>query len=207
MRPSNAEMVKVGSGTHIEGLDGLRALAFLIVLFGHCGISWIPNGFGVTIFFLLERISNYDSPPSGMVANRDNIGITLLHQTGIQDSTAAICRGSVRSHLGMGRDHALSCQLEGFSCYPVLPHELFPIAYQSRVACGPDSLMVAGRRRALLSPVPLAISRNVADEPQPGGAGGMLWWRVFGGLGMAHSAFLRPSRAVGARLHGHGYPT
>lgn len=36
----------------IKGLDGIRALAFLMVLLGHCGITWIPAGFGITVFFL-----------------------------------------------------------------------------------------------------------------------------------------------------------
>lgn len=38
----------------IQGLDGVRACAFLLVLCGHCGFSWIPNGFGVTVFFFLS---------------------------------------------------------------------------------------------------------------------------------------------------------
>ena len=40
--------------SHIRGLDGIRACAFLLVLCGHCGFSWIPNGFGVTVFFFLS---------------------------------------------------------------------------------------------------------------------------------------------------------
>ena len=39
---------------HIRGLDGIRACAFLLVLLGHCGFSWIPNGLGVTVFFFLS---------------------------------------------------------------------------------------------------------------------------------------------------------
>lgn len=38
----------------IRGLDGIRACAFLLVLGGHSGFSWIPNGFGVTAFFFLS---------------------------------------------------------------------------------------------------------------------------------------------------------
>jgi len=38
----------------IKGLDGIRACAFLLVLAGHCGLKWIPNGFGVTVFFFLS---------------------------------------------------------------------------------------------------------------------------------------------------------
>jgi peptidoglycan/LPS O-acetylase OafA/YrhL len=38
----------------IKGLDGIRALAFLLVLGGHSGFKWIPNGFGVTVFFFLS---------------------------------------------------------------------------------------------------------------------------------------------------------
>src|SRR5579863_10318382 len=42
-----------GAG-RIKGLDGMRAGAFLLVLGGHCGFKWIPNGFGVTVFFFLS---------------------------------------------------------------------------------------------------------------------------------------------------------
>lgn len=38
----------------VKGLDGIRACAFLLVLAGHCGFKWIPNGFGVTVFFFLS---------------------------------------------------------------------------------------------------------------------------------------------------------
>jgi peptidoglycan/LPS O-acetylase OafA/YrhL len=40
---------------HIRPLDGLRALAILIVFLAHCGLERvIPGGFGVTIFFFLS---------------------------------------------------------------------------------------------------------------------------------------------------------
>lgn len=42
------------SHDRINGLDGIRACAFLLVLAGHCGLKWIPNGFGVTVFFFLS---------------------------------------------------------------------------------------------------------------------------------------------------------
>lgn len=38
----------------IKGLDGIRGCAFLLVLCGHCGMTWIPDGFGVTVFFFLS---------------------------------------------------------------------------------------------------------------------------------------------------------
>lgn len=43
-----------GKDERIKGLDGIRAAAFLMVLFGHCGLKWVPNGFGVTVFFFLS---------------------------------------------------------------------------------------------------------------------------------------------------------
>ncbi|MDP9052691.1 MAG: acyltransferase [Acidobacteriota bacterium] len=43
-----------GERRRIKGLDGIRAVAFLMVLGGHSGYSWIPNGFGVTVFFFLS---------------------------------------------------------------------------------------------------------------------------------------------------------
>jgi peptidoglycan/LPS O-acetylase OafA/YrhL len=38
----------------IPSLDGLRAVSFLLVFFGHSGVGWIPGGFGVTVFFFLS---------------------------------------------------------------------------------------------------------------------------------------------------------
>lgn len=42
------------SGFQIPSLDGIRALAFLLVFLGHVGAPGIPGGFGVTIFFFLS---------------------------------------------------------------------------------------------------------------------------------------------------------
>ena len=39
---------------HIPSLDGLRAVSFLIVFLAHSGISVVPGGFGVTVFFYLS---------------------------------------------------------------------------------------------------------------------------------------------------------
>lgn len=39
---------------HIPSLDGLRAISFLIVFLAHAGISAMPGGFGVTVFFFLS---------------------------------------------------------------------------------------------------------------------------------------------------------
>ena len=38
----------------IPSLDGVRALAFLLVFLGHAGVPGIPAGFGVTVFFFLS---------------------------------------------------------------------------------------------------------------------------------------------------------
>jgi peptidoglycan/LPS O-acetylase OafA/YrhL len=38
----------------IPSLDGIRALAFLLVFLGHVGMPGIPGGFGVTVFFFLS---------------------------------------------------------------------------------------------------------------------------------------------------------
>lgn len=41
--------------THIRSLDGLRAVAIMIVFLSHCGLEKVvPGGFGVTIFFFLS---------------------------------------------------------------------------------------------------------------------------------------------------------
>ena len=40
---------------YIPGLDGLRAIAVLIVLIAHFGLAHIiPGGFGVTVFFIIS---------------------------------------------------------------------------------------------------------------------------------------------------------
>lgn len=52
--PANMQPMFKPAADHIKGLDGIRACAFLLVLIGHCGFKWIPNGFGVTVFFFLS---------------------------------------------------------------------------------------------------------------------------------------------------------
>lgn len=39
---------------YIPSLDGIRAIAFLIVFLSHAGLEFVPGGFGVTIFFFLS---------------------------------------------------------------------------------------------------------------------------------------------------------
>ena len=39
---------------YIPSLDGIRTVAFLIVFLSHLGISGVPGGFGVTVFFFLS---------------------------------------------------------------------------------------------------------------------------------------------------------
>jgi peptidoglycan/LPS O-acetylase OafA/YrhL len=53
MRVDNLADASSDSQLHFSGLDGLRACAFLLVLAGHNGISWVPSGFGVTVLFFL----------------------------------------------------------------------------------------------------------------------------------------------------------
>jgi len=49
-----ATNLKGQSAFTIPSLDGIRALAFLLVFLGHAGTSGIPGGFGVTVFFFLS---------------------------------------------------------------------------------------------------------------------------------------------------------
>ena len=39
---------------HIPSLDGIRTVAVMIVFLSHAGLTFIPGGFGVTIFFFLS---------------------------------------------------------------------------------------------------------------------------------------------------------
>lgn len=64
----------------LKGLDGIRACAFLLVLCGHCGMTWIPDGFGVTVFFFL----------SGYLIT------TLLRREWIRDGDVSISRFYIR---------------------------------------------------------------------------------------------------------------
>lgn len=40
--------------SELPALDGLRAVAVFIVAFYHCGVSFVPGGVGVLIFFVLS---------------------------------------------------------------------------------------------------------------------------------------------------------
>jgi peptidoglycan/LPS O-acetylase OafA/YrhL len=52
--PSKAS-TRPGGAFHIPSLDGVRAIAFLIVFVSHAGLKdLVPGGFGVTVFFLLS---------------------------------------------------------------------------------------------------------------------------------------------------------
>lgn len=42
------------SNGYIPSLDGMRAIAFLIVFLSHAGLKVVPGGFGVTVFFFIS---------------------------------------------------------------------------------------------------------------------------------------------------------
>jgi peptidoglycan/LPS O-acetylase OafA/YrhL len=62
------------ASTYIPGLDGIRAIAFLLVYAGHSGLSKVvPGGFGVTIFFflsgyLITTLLRIESDASGTIS-------------------------------------------------------------------------------------------------------------------------------------------
>ncbi len=53
--PSTRPKPKLKADFEIPSLDGIRAVAFLIVFVAHAGLGeWFPGGFGVTVFFFLS---------------------------------------------------------------------------------------------------------------------------------------------------------
>src|ERR1700676_4428869 len=54
-RADAAAIAKNRNSTHIPSLDGIRAIAALLVFIAHAGLEdRVPGGFGVTIFFFLS---------------------------------------------------------------------------------------------------------------------------------------------------------
>ncbi len=61
---------------HIPSLDGLRALSIAIVFVSHAGVSALPGGFGVTVFFflsgyLITTLLRREYEANGTVSYRD----------------------------------------------------------------------------------------------------------------------------------------
>ena len=52
--PARPSSRRGGNILHIPSLDGLRAVSFMIVFLAHAGVSGVPGGFGVTVFFFLS---------------------------------------------------------------------------------------------------------------------------------------------------------
>lgn len=97
------------SPRRIPGLDGIRGCAFLLVVFGHSGFKWVPDGFGVTVFFFL----------SGYLIT------TLLRRELIQSGSISISRFYTRRAfrilppLYCGIALSISAALLGFTTSPV----------------------------------------------------------------------------------------
>jgi len=53
-RPKFLLPCTAGDFNYLPSLDGVRALAVMLVVISHFGLSWVPAGFGVTIFFGLS---------------------------------------------------------------------------------------------------------------------------------------------------------
>jgi peptidoglycan/LPS O-acetylase OafA/YrhL len=54
-RALRVSFMSSGDSAHINSLDGIRAVAAMIVFIAHTGLDWlVPGGFGVTIFFFLS---------------------------------------------------------------------------------------------------------------------------------------------------------
>lgn len=77
---SGNSRIRPASRQRIPGLDGIRACAFLMVIFGHSGFRWVPDGFGVTVFFFL----------SGYLIT------TLLRREFIQSGSISVSRFYIR---------------------------------------------------------------------------------------------------------------
>lgn len=55
MKTNSQGSISEGQGFYIPSLDGMRALAFLIVFLAHAGLErWIPGYFGLSVFFFLS---------------------------------------------------------------------------------------------------------------------------------------------------------
>jgi hypothetical protein len=85
LSPDRAATAK-GNSFQIPSLDGIRAVAFLIVFISHVPIgTFVPGGFGVTIFFFLSgylittllRIES-DTTGTGTVQERRESGLEIL---------------------------------------------------------------------------------------------------------------------------------
>ena len=65
-----------GGPFHIPSLDGLRAVSIAIVFVSHAGVSALPGGFGVTVFFflsgyLITTLLRREFEANGSVSYRD----------------------------------------------------------------------------------------------------------------------------------------
>ena len=75
----------------IPGLDGVRALSFILVFLSHMGFMGSrPGGFAVSVFFLL---SGYLSRLffKGAPQNRHDIAPSLLHSAHTSDISEHVC--------------------------------------------------------------------------------------------------------------------
>lgn len=97
---SSASAPRPREGLHIPSLDGIRAVAVLIVFFSHVGLErFVAGGFGVTIFFflsgfLITTLLRLEGEHSGRVSMRNfylRRGLRILPLMYIVLGTATIC--------------------------------------------------------------------------------------------------------------------
>jgi hypothetical protein len=104
---------KTDGKLYIPGLDGIRAIAFLLVFAAHAGLDkWIPGGLGVTFFFFLSGYLITTLLRREAIGNGSGVASEVLYPEGNPHSPSHVsdldcrrfagsCRGNAHGALGV----------------------------------------------------------------------------------------------------------